>query len=410
MEPLSYGGTFTMERILGTFPVEADGSAYAELPALRSLIFVALDENDLSVKRMQSFVTLQPGERQGCVGCHEQRVTAPLKTFSSTLTALKREASRLAPIEGVPEVIDFPHDIQPIFNQRCLDCHDYDKRKGGVILTGDRGPYYTHSYYQLFADNQVVDGRNLPVSNLDPRTIGSSASPLMKKIDGSHHDVKVTDRETKLIRLWIETGAPHAGTYAALGSGQFGAYYANRLDRRDLEWPSMQASVTAMGKRCGSCHVDEMKLPTSPSDDLGKQPWIPLEPNDPRRTYSRHLLYNLTRPEKSLILLAALSSEAGGYADGEKHEIVFKRVGDPDYQAMLAAIRDAKSWLDENKRFDMPGFRPRDEYVREMKRYGVIAESIGEDDPIDYYAAEEKYWRSLWYRSNQPPDSSQESE
>jgi len=43
MEPISYGGTFTLERIVGTAPVERDGSAFFELPALRSFFFVALD-------------------------------------------------------------------------------------------------------------------------------------------------------------------------------------------------------------------------------------------------------------------------------------------------------------------------------------------------------------------------------
>ena len=77
MDPISYGGTFTLERIVGTVPVEEDGSAYFELPALRSFFFVALDENDLSVKRMQSFLTVQPGETTSCVGCHEQRTQTP---------------------------------------------------------------------------------------------------------------------------------------------------------------------------------------------------------------------------------------------------------------------------------------------------------------------------------------------
>ena len=77
MEPISYGGTFTLERLVGTVPVEEDGSAYLELPALRSFFFVALDKNDLSVKRMQSFLTVQPGETTSCVGCHEQRTQAP---------------------------------------------------------------------------------------------------------------------------------------------------------------------------------------------------------------------------------------------------------------------------------------------------------------------------------------------
>ena len=52
MDPLTYGGSFTLERIVGTVPVEADGSAYVELPALRSFFFVALDKDGMSVKPM----------------------------------------------------------------------------------------------------------------------------------------------------------------------------------------------------------------------------------------------------------------------------------------------------------------------------------------------------------------------
>jgi hypothetical protein len=61
MEPLTINGSFTLAEILGTIPVSEDGSAFAELPAMQSIFFVALDENDLAVKRMHSFVTLQPG-------------------------------------------------------------------------------------------------------------------------------------------------------------------------------------------------------------------------------------------------------------------------------------------------------------------------------------------------------------
>ena len=114
MDPLTYGGSFTLERIVGTVPVEPDGSAYFEVPALRSLFFVALDENDMSVKRMQSFLTVQPGETMSCVGCHEQRTQAPP---SRDILAMRRKASPVEPVAGVPDVIDFPRDIQPILNR-----------------------------------------------------------------------------------------------------------------------------------------------------------------------------------------------------------------------------------------------------------------------------------------------------
>jgi len=94
MDLTSWLGTFTLERVLGTVPVEADGSAFFEVPAGRPVFFVALDANDLSVKRMQSFTNVMPGETLGCVGCHEPRTQAP---------GTARVAGILpARVEGVP--------------------------------------------------------------------------------------------------------------------------------------------------------------------------------------------------------------------------------------------------------------------------------------------------------------------
>ncbi len=118
MEPLTMGGSFTLERILGTVPVEEDGSANFELPAMRSIFFVALDENNLSVKRMQSFMTIQPGESISCLGCHEDRSAAP--TAVRKTLAMARKMSKITPIPDTPGVFDFPRDIQPILNKHCV--------------------------------------------------------------------------------------------------------------------------------------------------------------------------------------------------------------------------------------------------------------------------------------------------
>lgn len=401
MEPLSYGGTFTLERVLGTIPVEPDGSAYAELPALRSLILVALDENDLSVKRMQSFLTVMPGETTTCVGCHEQRTTTP-QYRSGELLAFRRGPSHVEPIAGAPEVLDFPRDVQPILDKHCLACHDYQPtvqggpRAGGVILSGDRGPMFSISYYTLTARSLVADGRNGP-GNRSPRSIGSSASRLMKLMDGTHYGVKLPDTQRQIVRLWIEAGAAYPGTYAALGCGMIGGYAENRLDRSDMKWPSVTASMDVLKRRCGQCHKGPMALPLSPSDEIGGPPWVDLGANDLRRRWARHLLYNLSRPEKSLLLLAPLSKKAGGYESCGK--AIFADTADADYLAVLLAITDARKKLDEVKRFDMPGFRPRPEYLREMKRYGILPAEWAGDGPLDMYQLEQKYWQSLWHRS-----------
>jgi hypothetical protein len=171
------------------------------------------------------------------LGCHEERTEAP--PYSGKVpAALGRAPSRIQPIAGIPEVFDFPRDIQPILDRRCLGCHDYDRRSGGVILSGDRGPVYSHSYFTLTIRAQVADGRNRARSNYPPRTLGSSASPLMQKLLSGHHGVQVPDRERELVRWWIESGAPYPGTYAALGTGMIGSYIENQLQRPDMEWPA----------------------------------------------------------------------------------------------------------------------------------------------------------------------------
>ncbi|HOX56335.1 MAG TPA: hypothetical protein P5205_07385 [Candidatus Paceibacterota bacterium] len=409
MEPISYGGTFTLERIVGTVPVEADGSACFELPALRSFFFVALDENDFAVKRMQSFLTLQPGETSSCVGCHEQRTQTPHHT-ASQLAALRRAPSRIEPIADVPDVIDFPRDIQPVLDALCVGCHGYEKtpaggpRAGKLILAGDHGPLYSHSYYMLTIARLVSDGRNKPRSNYAPRTLGSSASRLLARLDGTHHGVQATPRQKKLLRLWIDSGAAYPGTYAALGCGMIGNYLQNQQINTGHDWPAAQAAAGVIEQRCAACHAQPARLlPRSLGDERGVSFWEPSL-DDPRLLTSRHIVFNLSRPERSVILLAPLAESAGGWglcrdAETRSPRTVFADTADPGYQALLALCVAGKEALaHDTGRFDMPGFRPRADWVREMKRYGVLPLDLDADVRVDCYAAEQKYWESLWYR------------
>jgi len=412
MEPLSYGGSFTLERILGTVPVEPDGSAYMELPALRSLFFLALDGKDLAVKRMQSFLTVMPGETTGCVGCHEPRVRAP-SASASQVQALRRAPSEIQPIAGAPEVFDFPRDVQPVLDALCVSCHGYEKtpaggpRAGRIILSGDRGPMFSHSYYTLTTAGLFSDGRNQARSNYAPRTLGSSASRILTMLDGSHYGVQAAAAQKQILRLWIDAGAPYPGTYAALGSGMIGGYDQNNLVNTDLGWPATKAASQVLTQRCAGCHQSEPSrlLPLNLSDERGVSFWQP-DMRDPKMRTSRHIVLNLTRPEKSILLLAPLAESAGGWGlcrdpKTKARAEVFAGAADPDYQKLLAMCVAGKERLEPIKRFDMPGFKPRPEWVREMKRYGILPESLKPDDCIDVYETERRYWRSLWYK---PPD------
>jgi len=375
MEPISLGGTFTLPRILGTVPVEADGSMFIEVPALRPLFFVALDKDDLAVKRMQSFVSVMPGETTSCSGCHEDRTDTA--RFKPTLLALRKPPARITPIEGVPDVCDFPRDIQPILDKHCVRCHNWKDYTGGVVLSGDHGPMYSHAYATLLARNQVTHGRDAN-GNSPPRAIGSASSPLMKKVLEGHHEVRLSAREIRMIRLWIEAGVPYAGTYAALGTGMVRVRLDADLCRR----------------RCGSCHQAK-----------DKRQW--------GRAFATHeeLLVNLARPAQSAVLLAPLAAEAGGLdlcTNPTKRKgmvpaktPVFADTADPDYRQLLAGIQALKKGHDKQKRFDMAGFRPNQHYLREMMRYGVLPAGFDPaDDPVDPYRTDRAYWRLFWH---EPP-------
>ena len=76
--------------------------------------------------------------------------------------------------------------------------------------------------------------------------------------------------------------------------------------------------------------------------------------------------------------MAPLAESAGGWGlcrDPKTRErvTVFADTADPGYQALLALCVAGKECLAQGtRRFDMPGFRPRADWVREMKRYGIL--------------------------------------
>ena len=198
----------------------------------------------------------------------------------------------------------------------------------------------------------------------------------MTLIDGSHYDAKLSDHEKKLVRLWIETSATYPGTYASLGCGFYPASlpYAPMIDR------------------CGKCHAME-------ADINGQKRTVLQVPNGPWGPRLEPYV-NLSRPEKSYVLRAPLAKDAGGL--GICPETVLASTDDPLYGQMLAAIEDAHKRLEEGKRFDMPGFRPNQHYIREMQRFGFLPKDLKPADPVDVYAVDRAYWDSFDYR---PPDT-----
>jgi hypothetical protein len=131
--PVAIGnGTWDVKVVLGETPVHADGSAFFNVPARTPVYFQALDANGYAVQTMRSWSTLQPGEVQGCVGCHEHKNSAPPTTGYPNTAALAAGPRDLEPFYGPPRGFSFPREIQPILDRHCIRCHDQRDRRPTV--------------------------------------------------------------------------------------------------------------------------------------------------------------------------------------------------------------------------------------------------------------------------------------
>ena len=68
-------GPWDVHRILGTVPVEADGSAAFRVPANTPIAVQPLDAEGKALQLMRSWYTAMPGETFSCVGCHDTQNT-----------------------------------------------------------------------------------------------------------------------------------------------------------------------------------------------------------------------------------------------------------------------------------------------------------------------------------------------
>lgn len=64
-------------KLLGTAPVERDGSFFVQVPTERALQIELLDEAGKTLKRESGFFWMRRGEQRACVGCHAGPETSP---------------------------------------------------------------------------------------------------------------------------------------------------------------------------------------------------------------------------------------------------------------------------------------------------------------------------------------------
>jgi hypothetical protein len=204
---------FENKRILGTVPVEEDGSAYFEVPANTYVFFQALDGNGMMIQSMRSGAYVQPGETYGCVGCHENRV-GDIPQAAATPKAMKREATPLNGWYGTPRMFSFQREIQPIFDKHCVSCHDYGKKAGEKLnLAGDRDVVFSTSYVDLWTQGALTCVGAGPAEIQQAYSWGSHPSKLIKTLRAGHSDVKLSAEEMDRLITWVDINAPYYPFY-----------------------------------------------------------------------------------------------------------------------------------------------------------------------------------------------------
>jgi hypothetical protein len=214
---LGYANAESARMLLGTVPVEPDGSAYFRVPARRPIYLQAVDARGHAVQTMRSVTYVQPGERRGCVGCHEPANTAPPRR---PLAALQRPPSTIVPGPDGTRPFSFVRLVQPVLDRHCVRCHDGDPQaKSKLVLTGRPCEEFSKSYESLrpFVRWYEWGGKSIAQAVTFPGHGGADESLLLRILDDPNHkgQVSLSAADRQRIAIWLDGNAPFYGAYSA---------------------------------------------------------------------------------------------------------------------------------------------------------------------------------------------------
>ena len=307
-------------RILGTVPVNADGSAIFNVPAKTAIHIQALDANGMALMTERSLFHLMPGEVRSCVGCHEPVGTAPLAQFA----ARRQQPRELTPPVGPKYAggFSFHRTVQPVLDRYCIRCHGLDKTEGKVNLLSNYGrdsringmpvsPKFdnTDAYSTLTTRPGLIKmalrkgngGVDSETVNSRPKDYFAHASKLAPMLLKGHDKAKLKlDRESfQRIVDWLDMNAI-----------RYGDYSRSKISTRRLS----KDGEKALRAYIAECF--DAKLAAQPVQTL----------------------VNVSQIDESRILKAPLPISAGGWGQIENG---WKSTADPRYKKMLALIEGA---------------------------------------------------------------------
>lgn len=200
--------SYVAKASLGLAPVEADGSANFYAPAGKVLYLQALDKDYNELQRMRSVIQLQPGERRGCVGCHEDRQSSAPRQLT---IAARRTPSALEPPPWGAGPFAYETVVQPVWDAQCVRCHDAADKQG-LDLTGTPGQDRVPASYRTLIAGDWVHyfdwGYAVRHHKAEPASFGTLKSRLFKVLDPGHYDVALTREDLRRIKCWIDLNCP----------------------------------------------------------------------------------------------------------------------------------------------------------------------------------------------------------
>ncbi len=311
----STGVNWTPIRILGTVPVEADGSAYFRVPAERELYFQALDADGMELRRMRTYVSFQPGETRACVGCHETRAEAP-STPMGAIVALSREPSVPEPPPWGTRPLSFVRDVQPLITRQCVSCHTGLRPSGDVDLSPGLTASHNRAYDTLIDPQRgllAVSSKGEQTSVTPVKALGSHASRLVQLLRTTHAEhVELTDDDRSRLYTWIDANAIYHDDFI-VKRPEAPEYL---LTEDAALWQEIES---VHQRRCASCHEGEA---------LARSEWVDLD--DPS------LSLFVTAPLAGKQTVGGKSCDSAVYADAN----------DADCAKVIALLNAAaeKAW------------------------------------------------------------------
>ena len=203
--------SWDIKRILGTVPVESDGSFSFEAPANMPLSIQPLDQDGAALALMRSWMVGMPGEVVSCNGCHENQSEV---TQIKMTVAGQRAPQPIKPWYGPARPFAYATEVQPVLDRYCLSCHNDTDQKGKMSFeTGNTGDWRNDQSYM----NLVAFARRPgPESDLDLYNAmewHASTSPLIQMFRKGHHGVTLDREAWERFYTWIDLNAPHRGMW-----------------------------------------------------------------------------------------------------------------------------------------------------------------------------------------------------